>query len=195
MPMSDDLTKPPVALTVQCTTCYGTSSNISTLIAIRTSNDLWAKDTPNPGIELLRTDHNHASSSQSSGTCKSTCGIGSTGASGFLGEAVCSLRTGVIGRTRGVAVVGFMLVEATGWGCFVTTDDQPLPHGDPLKVATGLGGPGEGVGILRVRRSASLPRAGAVTADRSGSGILVSILRISWTLLCGSGSTSWVSIR
>ena len=95
-----------------------------------------------------------------------------------------------MGRTSGVAVVGFRLVEATGWGCFVTTDDQPLPHGVPPGVVIGLEGPGAGAGVLRVRRSVSLPRAGAATADKSGSGIRVSILRISWTLLCGSGSTS-----
>lgn len=87
-------------------------------------------------------------------------------------------------------MIGFTLVEATGWGCLVTTDDQPLPHEVPLGVTTGLGGPGAGAGALRARRSVSLPRAGAVTAERSGSGIRVSILRISWTLLCGSGLTS-----
>ena len=138
--------------------------------------------------------YNHASSSQSSGTCKSACGTGSTGTSGFLGEEVCSLRIGVMGRIGGVAAVGFRLVEATGWGCFVTMDDQPLPHGVPLEAVIGLEGPGAGAGIIRARRSVSLPRAGAATADKSGSGIRASILRISWTLLCGSGSTSWVSI-
>ena len=101
---------------------------------------------------------------------------------------------GVMGRTSGVALVRFRLVEATGWGCFVTTDDQPLLNGVPLEVAIGLEGPGAGAGTLRARRSVSLPRAGAATADRRGSGIRVSILRISWTLLCGSGSTSCVSI-
>lgn len=44
------------------------------------------------------------------------------------------------GRTGGVAVTGYRLVEATGWGCLVTTDDQPLLHGVPLEVTTGLGG-------------------------------------------------------
>ena len=75
-------------------------------------------------------------------------------------------------------MVGFMLVEAMGCGCFVTTEDQPLAHGDPLKGTKGFGGPGTGVGVWRARRSVSLPRAGAVTTDRSGSGIRVSILRI-----------------
>ena len=159
---------------------------------IRVSHSLCAKGSPDPGTEswCTKPGYNHASSSQSSGTCKSTCGTGTTGASGFLGEAVCSLRTGVIGRMEGATVTGFTLVEATGWGCFVTTDDQPLPHGGPLEVPIGLEGPGAGAGVWRARRSVSLPRAGAVTADRSGSGIRVSILRINWTLLCGSGSTS-----
>ena len=97
--------------------------------------------------KVVESGYNQVSSSQSSGTCKSTSGTGSTGTSGFLGEAVCSLRTGVMGRTKGVAVIGFTLAEATGWGCFVTTDDQPLPHEDPLEVATGLGGPGGGAGV------------------------------------------------
>ena len=140
-------------------------------------------------------NHNHTSSSQSSGTCRSACETSSTDTLGFLGETVRSLRTGVTGLTNGTAVIGFTLVEATGWGCFATTDDQPLPHGGPLEVATGLGGPGAGAGVFRARRSVSFPRAGAVTADKSGSGIRVSILRTNWTLLCGSGSTSWVSVR
>jgi len=99
---------------------------------------LWIQQPSRKGV------CDHASSSQSSGTFKSACGTGPTWTSGFLGEAVCSLRTGVTGRTGGVAIIGLTLVEATGWGCFVVTDDQPLPHGDPLEVATGLEEPGAG---------------------------------------------------
>ena len=100
-----------------------------------------------PSIVSRATHHgNQASSSQSSGTCKSAFGAGSGETSAFLGEAVCSLRTGVMGRTGG-AITEFKLAEATGWGCLVTTDDQPLPHVDPLEAATVLGGPGAGGGV------------------------------------------------